>query len=301
MKKTIQFTILLFAFCVASHNVLGQIDNGIFERLNGLKNQDFYFYSIDGYEISSLKMRGKFTKKKISKRYRKLKIKAAELNQSDSTLPFQNYLVHKSDTIEEGIIFHSSYYFFETQENEISAITFSSYNEKDIKYQKQLISLILSNKIPDSIYSTLTTDTVNFAGRPLFLGSKCNWMNINNIQCSGLGQMNWNVCKDKETADRIIEIHRKNVEREGRGKAISDELVDVIFEGINTQARKIVWDFTGITSALVGMTGGKTLTIYFVSAPVRGNYISCVMSFWNNDLIEPSGLSPLLEEVMQLK
>jgi hypothetical protein len=49
------------------------------------------------------------------------------------------------------------------------------------------------------------------------------------------------------------------------------------------------------------MTGGKTLTIYFVAAPVRENNVSCVMSFWNNDQINSSGLSPLLEQVMKLK
>jgi hypothetical protein len=48
------------------------------------------------------------------------------------------------------------------------------------------------------------------------------------------------------------------------------------------------------------MSGGKTLTIYFVAAPVRKNYVSCVMSFWNNDQINPSGLTPLLEQVMKL-
>jgi hypothetical protein len=29
--------------------------------------------------------------------------------------------------------------------------------------------------------------------------------------------------------------------------------------------------------------------------------VSCVMSFWNNDVVNPSGLPPLLEHVMKLK
>jgi hypothetical protein len=47
------------------------------------------------------------------------------------------------------------------------------------------------------------------------------------------------------------------------------------------------------------MSGGKTLTIYYVAAPVRGNYVSCVLSFWNNDTITENGIAPLLEEVMK--
>ena len=43
------------------------------------------------------------------------------------------------------------------------------------------------------------------------------------------------------------------------------------------------------------------LTVYFVAAPIRGNFVSCVMSFWENDQINPGRLPPLLEQVMKLK
>jgi hypothetical protein len=49
------------------------------------------------------------------------------------------------------------------------------------------------------------------------------------------------------------------------------------------------------------MSGGKTLTIYYVASEVRDNYVSCVLSFWNNDRITKDGLTRLLEEVMILK
>ncbi len=49
------------------------------------------------------------------------------------------------------------------------------------------------------------------------------------------------------------------------------------------------------------MTGGKTLTIYYIAEKVRGNYLSCVLSYWNNDVITETGLPPLLNEVMKLK
>ena len=64
----------------------------------------------------------------------------------------------------------------------------------------------------------------------------------------------------------------------------------------------MVYDFTGVKSMLTGMSGGKTLTIYYVAEKVRGNYMNCVMSFWNNDVINPeTNLPPLLDEVMKLK
>ena len=68
-----------------------------------------------------------------------------------------------------------------------------------------------------------------------------------------------------------------------------------LFEGSNS-----TYDFTGVTSLLASMSGGKNLTIYYVSEKVRDNYVSCVLSFWNNDNINPSGLPPLLEEIMSI-
>ena len=54
-------------------------------------------------------------------------------------------------------------------------------------------------------------------------------------------------------------------------------------------------------SLLTKMSGGKSVTIYYVATKVRGNYVSCCMSFWNNDTLTESGLAPLLEKVMKLK
>ncbi len=302
MKPTLRFVIFYFIFSAITHAACAQqAQDDLFSRLSGIKNDEFRFYNIDGYEISHLKMSGKFTPKTISKKYKKLKVQEDELLLSDSTIGLQNYYLHKSDIVQGDIVTYSSYYFIKTKADEISAITFASYNKEDIKFQKKFVQLVLNHKIPDSTYSPITTDSVNFCGRQLYLGGNCRWMNINNIQCSGYGQMNWSVCKDKETSERLLDNQRKINLANSHGKVISDEIVDVIFEDTETTARKIIYDFTGVTSALVGMTGGKTLTIFFTSAPVRGNYISCVMSFWNNDRITPGGLSPLLEEVMILK
>jgi hypothetical protein len=50
------------------------------------------------------------------------------------------------------------------------------------------------------------------------------------------------------------------------------------------------------------LAGGKSLTVYYVAEKVRGNYLSCIMSFWDNDEINPeTQLPPLLEKVMKLE
>jgi hypothetical protein len=67
------------------------------------------------------------------------------------------------------------------------------------------------------------------------------------------------------------------------------------------KAKRLVYDIKGIKSLLLAVGGGKTLTIYYVAAPVRENFVGCVMSFWNNDVKNTEGLPPLLAEVMTLK
>ena len=53
---------------------------------------------------------------------------------------------------------------------------------------------------------------------------------------------------------------------------------------------------------LAGMSGGKSLNIYYVAENVRDKNISCVMSFWNNDDINPETKLPaLLEKIIILK
>jgi len=113
--------------------------------------------------------------------------------------------------------------------------------------------------------------------------------------------MNWSIHKTQESADLAIQNHLKATKIRNGGKVISEEEVSIIFEGTPVKAKKVYYDFTGITSLLASMSGGKNLTIYYVSSKVRDVYVSCVLSFWNNDNINPSGLVPLLEEVMSLE
>jgi hypothetical protein len=51
---------------------------------------------------------------------------------------------------------------------------------------------------------------------------------------------------------------------------------------------------------LSSISGGENLTIYYISEKIRGYFVGCVLSFWNNDNINPSGLPQLLEEVMSI-
>lgn len=296
MKKIkLQFILLLIS-CLS----YGQGNDNIFTRLQAISNNGVDFFNIDGIEITSQKIDALFTPKNISKKFKQLKIKENELVTGDSLLGFKNYYVFKSQEDPKGLHNNISYYFIESSDQKILGFTFASVNKTDKELERKFIKLVKDNLIPKSVYNDIQIDSIDFAGRKIPLGGSCHWMGINNVQCHYYGQMNWSVHKDYDDALKTVNNQFESIKARNNGKIIADTIVNVTFEGTKTTAKRVVYDFTGVTSALIGMSGGKTLTIYFVTAPVRQNYVSCVMSFWNNDQINPSGLAPLLEQVMRL-
>lgn len=298
MMTKSKFLILLLLICSFSY---GQDSDNLFSRLQAISNNGIDFYNIDGIEITSQKIDASFTPKNISKKSKQVKIKEKELISGDSLLGFKNYYVFKTHEEPKGFSNNLSYYFIESSDQKIIIFTFTSINKTDKEFERNFVRLVKDNLVPRSVYNNLQLDSIDFAGRKISLGESCYWMNVNNVQCPYYGQMNWSVHKDLDDATKTVNNQYESIKARSNGKIVADTIVNVTFEGTETIARKIIYDFTGLTSVLVGLSGGKTLTIYFVSSPVRQNFVSCVMSFWNNDQINPSGLAPLLEQVMKLK
>ena len=293
--------LLLLLFIVSAHSFLyAQQNDSLFLRLQAISNSGLDFYNVDGIEITSQNINSDFSKKSILKKFKKFSIKESDLNLADSSIHSQNYYVSKSEEISPGTIQHSSYYFIENKSKGITAITFADINKGEKAFERNFVDLILNDKIPKSVYTPLTIDSINFSGRRIALDNSCRWMGINNVQCHNYGQMNWSVHKTLEDASQSVNNQYTVIKLKRGGKIISEESVDVVFEGTTVKAKKAIYDFKGVTSLLVGMGGGKTLTIYFVAAPAKQNFVSCVMSFWDNDSINPSGLPPLIEQVMKL-
>jgi len=295
--KIIFFTLVVFL----TGSIYGQENDNLFSRLQGISNRGIDWFNVDGIEITSQKLDVEFSAKNCVKKFPQLKIKEKELITSDDLLSFKNYYVYKSQEEPQNFFNNMAYYFVESPDKKLIAFTFASINKSNKEFERNFINLVCNNEIPKSIYNSTEIDSINFAGRKIPLGNSCRWMGVNNVQCPYYGQMNWSVHKDLEDASLTVNNQFVSISSRKGGKIVSDTTVDVIFEGVETTARRVVYSFTGAKSLLLSMEGSKTLTIYFVSAPVRNNFVSCVMSFWGSDQINPSGLSPLLEQVMKLK
>ncbi|WP_430899108.1 MULTISPECIES: hypothetical protein [unclassified Paraflavitalea] len=291
---------LLLLLSLLNTNLLAQVDDSLFTRLQAISNNGVDFFNVDGIEITSQNMPGEFSKKNILKKYKRYNIKESDLVVSDSILGGQNYVVSKSEEIITGTVQYTSYYFIENNTGGITAITFGGFHPGDKDFERNLTQLILNKKIPSSLFHRIEIDSINFAGRMIKLGGSCHWMGINNVQCPYNGQMNWSVHKTLVGASAGITDQYNLIKSKKVGKILSEDTVDILFEGKPAKAIKAVYDIKGVKSLLVGMSGAKTLTVYFVAAPATLYYVSCVMSFWDNDLIGKDGLPALLQEVMQL-
>ena len=277
MKTKLQTLIIIFAL---SHSPLfAQKKERLFDRLQGISSNGIDFFNVDGIEITSQNINQEFSKKSIVKKFKQYSIKETDLITSDSIVKGRNFFVTKVDEMFPGIKQMTTYYFIENVEKKLTAITFTSMSKIDKNLEKEMVSAILNKTIPQSVYNPLQIDSINFAGRKIPLKNSCRWTGVNNVQCPYYGQMNWSVHKSIDDAVLSRDNQFNVIKARKGGKVVSDETIDIIFEGAETKAKKLIYDFKGVTSVLAGMSGGKTLTIYYVASPVREHYVSCVLSF----------------------
>lgn len=291
----------LVLFLLATCNLFAQ-ESKILERLVALDNNGKIWYNIDGYSITSEVFNYNFDEKGLKKIFKKHSIKEDDLKTKDDSISKNNIVVHKTERLNDKLTQRNSYYFVENSDKKITVIWFAKTSNEDFRMQRELTNLIIENKIPKSNFVSMQTNQINFGNRQIELANSCYWTFLNTVQCPYFGEMNWSVHYSLEDAKESVENQLEMTKSRKSGKILSEEIVDVEFENIPTKAKKVIYDFKGLTGALAGMSGGKTLTIYYVAEKVRENYMSCVMSFWNNDEINPeTKLPPLLEKVMKIK
>ncbi|GJH41601.1 hypothetical protein RCZ04_21510 [Capnocytophaga sp. HP1101] len=268
----------------------------LLDRLSAIKNGGKDFYAIDGYIITKEDFNLSFDEKGFKKAYRKLKVTQQEAAPNPRVL-VDNYMIVKETN--ESV---ESLYFVKNKANNITVIYFAKLRNREPEVEEALVNLIIEDKIPAEKYAPVDASSINFAGRMIPLMGDCYFTGINIVQCPYNGEMNWDIYRTLEDAQQAIaDQFTVNTQRRSV-KPIQEEEVDVIFEDVPTKAKRVVFDLKGVTSVLAGMSGGKTLTVYYVAQVVRNRPVGCVMSFWNNDNINPAtGLPLLLSRVMRLK
>lgn len=283
-------------------SVFAYSQSNIFDRLSVLDNNGKTWYNIDGYSVTSEVFNNSFDEKGLKKIFKKHNITETDLKIRDEKIDFNNYFITKKQNIAGNIFQTNNYYFVENPNNTTTVVWFIKNGITDRETEEELVNKIINNQIPRENFVQLQIQSIDFVGRKIELGNICYWTYLNTVQCPYFGEMNWSIHKTLEDAKQSVENQFNITKTRKNTKIASENIVDVEFEGVPTKAKKVIVEFTGVTSALAGMSGGKSLTVYYIAENVRNKNISCVMSFWNNDLINPdTKLPPLLEKVMNVK
>lgn len=297
MKLIKLFFVLIFPLGFSQQ----EQDNHIFERLSALNNKGKIWYNIDDYSVTSEVFNSSFDEKGLKKVFKKHKIQDSETKVKDDQITYNNWFVSKELKGSDQLSQTDHLYFVENPDKTTTVIWFIKTGKTDRDTERKLVNAIIENKIPEQNFVPAKITSINFAGRKVELGNSCYWTFLNNVQCPYLGQMNWSIHRTLDDARETV-ANQLNVTKSRKGgKVESEKIVDIIFEGVPTKAKVVKYDLTGVTSALAGMSGGKSLTVYYIAENIRNKNVSCVMSFWNNDEINPeTQLPPLLEGFITL-
>jgi len=261
-------TLLIYFLCIITN--YAQENDSSKSHLKAIKNGTITYYADEGVDFTNQTFNNTFSLKSLKKIFRQYRIKKDDLKAIDKNLNYNNYYVSKNEKLEEGFIQYNSYYFIESKKNRVTVFWFGSVNKQDRSFERKYINRILTDSIPKDAFQPIKVDSIDFAGRILKLNS-------NSLVSA----------KKSMDSELLLTKIKKGT------KVISEEIVDVDFEGSPTKATKVSYDIKGVNSLLAGMSGAKNLTVYYVATEVRGGYISCVMSFWNNDVKTDSGLAQI--------
>jgi hypothetical protein len=110
--------------------------------------------------------------------------------------------------------------------------------------------------------------------------------------------MNFAYHEDLENAKKAIANQFLFTRDQSMNSILEEKEVDVIFEGKETKAKRIILKVK-IPKILIG--GSNKLVVYYVAEEIRGYNVSCVMSHYDNDVHSDKELPALLEKIMKLK
>lgn len=264
--------------------------------LQGLRQGEFIFYDAEGYNVTLFNSTKPYNPKTIQSLKKKFNIDKEILGILSKISDTDN-LIFESFSTENNITTTKSTYIYANNEGTASVAIFSTSLGRIDSFENTILSLILENRIPSTIYTTWEVDSIQFANRFIKLGPICQWRNIRSVQCPKLGQMDWSEFSSAERANKYIEQRIKVTEDKGMSEFVEKAEVPIVFEGVDVIARRYSLK---IKAPKLMLGGSNTLTIYYVVAKVEDEYIACVLSHYDNDKNAPE-LPPLLNEVMNIK
>jgi len=273
------------------------------ERIKGATEEERWKYYLNGheYEIEITCPTAKdfpFSTKEWLFRYLSAPFKK-KYQRTDNVpwLPLPNRFFYASDKL-DTISLSFSHYIVSNTDPFVYDIDMFRYDTRDSILEKEIVYSIIKNGFKDSAFLAPGPNMINFAGRIIKMKNNFKWMSPDNIYCPSLGQMNWSVHStiDKSMRARDLQIIRNNDLK--FVEILKKDTVAVVFEGSTMQALRIT--YRSKEPRIFWGKGSKTLLVYYIVAPVRGRFVTCVLSHYDDQLLN-GNVPPPLNSVMSLK
>ncbi|HCO67911.1 MAG TPA: hypothetical protein DIT04_09200 [Dysgonomonas sp.] len=276
--------------------------DNLLKNMQGLSQNGNQIYEISGYTITVVKNKAKFKEKDINKLKKKYGLKNITSEYSDETLGCENLVIEGTTIIEKdypNVKAHQLCYILPYNEKELMVILFQTTGQRNDQLEQEFLKSYFDKELSQYVTDTnnWTAGRIDFVGRTIELGPACHWMSPHNVQCSGLGQMSWSTFDTLEDAQLNNNTYLSKRELEGgHFKVVSENDVNIEFEGIPTMAKRMVYKI----KAPKFLIGGRNILItYYVVQKVRNTFVSCVLSHYANEE-DDYELAPLLKEVISI-
>ena len=243
-------------------------------------------------------MKKAYKKRNIKKIKRKNGISKNTLKIVDESIPEEHALFESSHPLgEDSLTQYYRSYIFPIGSDQMKVIGFSTFMSRDSILENVFIRKILDNQIPDSIHVTTEINNINFVNREIALGSACHWVSAHNVQCPKLGQISWSEFRSMDRAKEFLDKRIRLTKNINLQRSVKESSVEVIFEGIETSAKKMI-----IKAEIpnVGMIGSIVLIVYNLVQEIDNKFVACTMSHFRSDANYPK-MPPLIARVMKLK
>ena len=280
----------LFIFFVSGFYIFA--NDYDFSALHGLRDENGNIYfEISGYEIFCSSVKGKLNDPKTLEKFKnEQKIKDIQADYSDPKLIFPNQIIETEQVLEKNPVLKYSqvFYLFPQSDNEIKYLVFQTLNQRDILLERDFINAFLEEKLERYISDDWITNSISFLGRSVQLGTACQWIAPHNLSGSG-GQIIWSEFLSAESAEFDLDT-RIAADSESSFAILSEDNIDILFEGVPTIAYRVVY---------MEKIAYNPLIVYYIAQAVRDRYVSCTMSNYGINRNDCK-LSPLLQQFMSI-
>lgn len=212
-------------------------------------------------------------------------------------LPLPNSIFYTSSKLDTISISSSSYIVADT-DSCVYQINMLRYDTRDSVLEKELVYSIIKNGIRDSFFLAPGPNMIDFAGRIIQIKNYFEWMAPDNIYCPAHGQMNWSVHSTMAKAVRARDFQLIGNTNLKLVDVLKKDTITVVFEESPAQALRIT--YRSKEPRIFWGKGSKILLVYYIIAPVRDRFVTCVLSHYEDQLVN-GNVPPPLNSVMSLK